>query len=1098
MPSIRRPATPGGELPLLGHLPMLLRVTNKMGGEPVPAMLAIYNEHVDRADDTLRLAVPQAGDGFWLTANADHVEKIIADTDSWGKITHTEKRGPIYSARTVVKDALFTASDTEVNWGKAHRVLMPAFSPSGLAGLAELTVRKADSLLERLAPGQAVDIGKTFTGLTFDIIGSYVGGPGLDFGTTEHPERMEVDPFLVAMDVALNTKDLGGDPLFGPLHRKRWASRVEAIATLHKYAGRVVEERKALLADKAPSGKAGGRPCVLDLMLSQVDSETGETMDEDNVRANLILFLLVGHDSTSSLLTSLVYVLTQHPEVEERLRREVEEVIGLSGTPTADNIKKLSYMTAVIKETLRLYPPAAALSKTALKDGARLGPYSAAAGTKVIVNLNALHRNPKLWGDNAEAFDPSRFLPGAPERHAYSWVPFSSGPRACLGMQFALIEARVVLSRLLQRKTFRLHADARVKPGFRTFMKLSGVSITAHDISAALPPAVPVQLRQELASMLSREVAPAAKAQLRIPKHGGRMALYYGSNMGTCKALADGLAAEAEAAGFEVALAPLNGAAISADPACISLIVTSTYNGLPPENAKQFAAWLAGLAPGSLAGARVGVMGVGNSNWKSYQAFPAAVEAGLKAAGASLLCGRGAGDEEDDLDAAVASWRGEFWPAALAAVGQEPGAWSGAAAELAPPRLEVRPAPAGAEAMRPAREAGYGMATVLAGRELQADHSGRSTRHVELQLPEGMAYQEGDHLAVLPCNQPALVLEAAALLGAELGQLVQLADASGGGARGLGHLPLGCPVRVSDLLSRHVDLQAPVTPAFMAAAAAAAEEPEQAAALEELAAALAAGGYKLRPLQVLRAFPSVRLPLAAALALLAPMKQRYYSISSSPAGPAGGRVASVTVGLVEGETPDLLGAHTTALFRGVASGFLGDVQPGQLLEVTVVRNERFRLPAADQQAPVIMIGPGTGLAPFRGFVQALQAAGRQQQAMLLFGCRSEADYIYRAELEAALAAGALNELLVAFSRKPDTPKQYVQDLLWEARERVWPMMQAGGYVYVCGDARHMAKDVDATLVRIARDAGGLDSDAADAFVRNMSTTNRYLQDVWAN
>ena len=180
----------------------------------------------------------------------------------------------------------------------------------------------------------------------------------------------------------------------------------------------------------------------------------------------------------------------------------------------------------------------------------------------------------------------------------------------------------------------------------------------------------------------------------------------------------------------------------------------------------------------------------------------------------------------------------------------------------------------------------------------------------------------------------------------------------------------------------------------------------------------------------------------------------------------------------------------------MSSGYLRNLQPGQLAEVSVVTNERFRLPQT-AHTPVIMIGPGTGLAPFRGFVQELNAEAQhyRREAILFFGCRNEKDYLYRCELESAESI----DLHVAFSRPTsDQRRQYVQDLMWKHRDRVWDLLEAGAYVYVCGDGRRMAKDVDKTLCQIAVAIGEVsDSDAVALFER-LQKEGRYLQDVWCN
>ena len=344
-----------------------------------------------------------------------------------------------------------------------------AFSPSGLKSLAEITLYKVDRLLERIEScREPFEIGDAFTSLTFDVIGTYIGGSGLDFGTTENPERMATDKFLVALDEAMRSRENAQKIFNGRLDYRMYKKRMDAYKTLHDSAMEVINDR---LSGKTSS--KDGHPDVLDRMLNTIDNETNEKMDLTLIRNHLILFLLVGHDSTSSLLTSLVYMLTQHPEVEDKIREEVETVIG-DGVPNMENIKKLPYLMAVIKETLRLFPPAVALGKTCLKE-TNLGPWKIKKGARVIVIVKEVQKNKEYWGENADEFDPSRFLPNSPnaKKHDYAWLPFSSGPRGCIGMQFSLIEARIILARMIQRFTFRLHKDAEVKEKFRTVSFIS-------------------------------------------------------------------------------------------------------------------------------------------------------------------------------------------------------------------------------------------------------------------------------------------------------------------------------------------------------------------------------------------------------------------------------------------------------------------------------------------------------------------------------------------------------------------------------------------------------------------------------------------------
>lgn len=925
----------------------------------------------------------------------------------------------------------------------------------------------------------------------------------MDFGTSRDVRKAEEDPFLVALDVALTTKDLGAQPLLGPLHRKRWRQRQAAIKSLHHGAEKIMEDRiagrsKALTGDKD----------VLDLMLAVTDPETGERMDKENIRNNLILFLLVGHDSTSSLLTSVLYLLTQHPEVEEKLRTEVLQVMG-SSQPTYDNIKRLTYMNQVLRESLRLYPPAGGIVKTCIKD-TTLGPYTIKAGTRVAIMIKNLHHNPAVWGDDHDEFNPDRFASSdAPKRHSYAWIPFSSGPRACLGMQFSMIEARVVLAKLIQTYTFRLNERSRVHQKTRTFTKLKDVYLTAHDHTCFVGAAPKVQENPPAACGSAVACGDEEIPVAALPRHSTPLSIIWGGNMGTCKAQAARIALEAADAGFEVQVMTLNEAtSIETLQAGLTLIVTSTYNGQPPENARGFAKWATeALMPGSLAGGRCSVLGIGNSNWKSYQAFPEKLEKLLKAAGAHMICPRGEANEEEDVQDMVDAWRADFWPKALEAVGQD-AKYATALLDRKPainkegPALRILPASPGTRPSFPVLDSAYRTGTVTKSYELQAGGSGRSTRHVEIRLPTGMTYSAGDHLAVLPQNHPDAVLKVADRLNADLHEVVELNKGPG---VGLGNwtLPFGSPVTVHDLLTRFVDLQAPVSVDLLEAVAASLENEADKNSMRELAEFVqhSKRDLQLRLLDILDSFPSARITLEQVLPHLSPMVQRYYSISSAPREVNGAQVAAITVGLVQGTSQSNIPCANAAerpvsrMYVGVASGFLAQMRPGQAVEVMVCRNHRFRLPG--RGVPVVMVGPGTGLAPFRGFIQAMKDEGGSREAALFFGCRTADDYIYREELEAALRQGILTDLHVAFSRLTGE-KVYVQDKLWEARERVWEMLKAGGRIYVCGDARSMAKDVDSTLIRIAKECGDMSAPEAEQLVLQLSAEERYLQDVWAN
>lgn len=356
----------------------------------------------------------------------------------------------------------------------------------------------------------------------------------------------------------------------------------------------------------------------------------------------------------------------------------------------------------------------------------------------------------------------------------------------------------------------------------------------------------------------------------------------------------------------------------------------------------------------------------------------------------------------------------------------------------------------------------------------------------------------GDHIAVCAENAPEVVAAAAKALGLPLTACFRV-DLPVGNPGGLPEPPAG-PVTVRCILARYADLLSAPGKGALQALAAFASDPSQAATLKQLASIDGRDAYheyivaaKRSLLEVLQDFPSAQPSLGAFLGSIAPRLQpRFYSISSSPARHP--QSVHITCAVVQEVMP------TGRLHNGVASSWLAALTPGTKIPV-FLRRSTFKLPA-DVNTPVVMVGPGTGLAPFRGFIQerlvAAKRAAALGPALLFFGCRSrQHDYIYREELEGAVAGGALSALHVAFSRETSV-KDYVQHHMQRQGAEVWALLQPGanGVLYVCGDAKAMAKDVHRTLHDIIIKQTGCSGNEAEARVKALSDSGRYLKDVW--
>ncbi len=519
------------------------------------------------------------------------------------------------------------------------------------------------------------------------------------------------------------------------------------------------------------------------------------------------------------------------------------------------------------------------------------------------------------------------------------------------------------------------------------------------------------------------------------------LTVLYGSQSGNCEALSKTLRKTGKARGFDPTVSDLDSFDFDRLPqAGHLLIVTSTFGeGDPPDNAMKFCERLAADNAPGLSGVSYAVCGLGDSSYTHFNKCARDIDARLADLGArrvtdAVLC-------DVDYEDAFAAW-------SQAVFASEPFAQTGVDAVAEEPEDAAPPA------SRYDKKHPFA-AVVLDVHGLNAEGTNKEVNHVELSIAgSGLEYEVGDVLGVWPVNCITLVQA--------------IFDAGGWSGREAIQLKAGSTSLREALIGR-LDICV-ATPALYGLAGLDASDDHwrDAHVLDVIEAATA------------------RLDAQAFADALRPLSPRLYSIASSPAAHPG--EVHLTVGAVRYE-------HRGKPRKGVASTFLADrCAIGGKIGVYVQKSAHFHLPA--DEAPLVMIGPGTGIAPFRAFLEEREARGAAGRNWLFFGDQHEAaDFLYRDQIETYLASGRLARFDAAWSRD-QVEKVYVQDKMRAAGGELFAWLQEGACVYVCGDASRMARDVDRALHDIIAKHGNLSSHEAEAYVNDLKSNRRYQRDVY--
>jgi cytochrome P450 / NADPH-cytochrome P450 reductase len=914
--------------------------------------------------------------------------------------------GPLTQLRNGVGGGLFTAFNGEHDWETAHRVMVPAFGPLGIKNMYDEMYDLATQLVAKWARSgdQKIETTNDFTRLTLDSIALCVMDKRFNSFYSEkmHPFVDAMVNFLAESGKRASRTRIGA--LFnGAAERQYWAD----IKYMRDLAQDMVNYRRANPTDKKD---------LLNAMLFGKDPKTGEKMTDESVINNIITFLIAGHETTSGTLSFVFYRLCKNPQAMRKAQEEVDTVVG-KGSITFQHMSKLPYIEACMREALRLNPPAPVISVTSRPEvsGPTVlgGQYTIPAGSPIIALLQKVGRDPTVYGEDAEEFKPERMC-GSNFNNLppNAWKPFGNGARGCIGRPFAWQEAMLAIAMILQNFNVRLD-----DPSYQLQIKQT-LTIKPDNffIRARLRDGIdPISLEKKLYAGVEethkKESKPAAKTIVGSKP----LVVLYGSNSGTCEGLAQNLAKSASNRGFQAVVKSLDAAVDQLPTNQPVILISSSYEGNPPDNAALFVEWLKSAK--SMPDVQYAVFGCGHHDWVStFHRVPKFIDSTMQNLQAKAITSLGLSDVSqgnilDDFDAWLDN---NLWPALAVEV-------------------DTSDVDEGLDIVistntRSSHLSHNVQDAIVVQNELLTVAGPGEKRHTEFKLPTSMTYEAGDYLAIMPVNNTQTVSRVLKRFHLPWDAVLTLGKGS--------HttIPTETGLPVTAVLDSYVELGTPASRKNIATISRYAEQ--QKIKLKVPATAISV-------LEILEEHPALELPLGVYLSMLPPMRIRQYSISSSPLQDP--TKVSITYSVLDS------GNHL-----GVATNYLKSLQSGSTAQIMVKSSHKsFHLPL-DTNTPIIMVCAGSGLAPFYGFIQeraVRKAAGAEMGETAIFiGCRyHDRDRIYAQQLDSWAAAGLI-KLFYAFSREPERSEgcKYVQDRVMAEKELIERLFKDRARVYICG------------------------------------------------
>ncbi|KAF9783630.1 hypothetical protein IL306_008757 [Fusarium sp. DS 682] len=941
--------------------------------------------------------------------------------------------GGVEKLRPLAGDGLFTAQHNSQDWAIAHRILMPLFGPLKIREMFGDMQDISEQLClkwARLGTSATIDVANDFTRLTLDTIALCT--MGYRFNSFYSNEKMH--PFVESMVAALVDADKQSN-----LPDIIQSVRIRSQAHFKNHAALMKSTCLEIIEQRRKNPIEGND--LLNAMINSKDPKTGLGMSDESIVNNLITFLIAGHETTSGLLSFAFYYLLENPDKLQKAHEEVDEVLGDENL-TVDHLSKMPYINMIFRETLRLMPTAPGFYVTPFKDEVIGGQYQVSAGKPMLCFLHLIHRDPEVWGPDAEEFRPERMA----DEHfnklpKNAWKPFGNGMRGCIGREFAWQEAQVIIIMLLQNFDFS-KADPSYKLKIKQSLTIKPDGFNMH---------VKLRENRNLANLFKNPSLASSKQPSLSSRHVNfsdkdlkPISIFYGSNTGTCEALAQRLSADCARFGFAPTKPlPLDEATKNFSKEGPNIIFAATYEGKPSDNAAEFTKWAESLQPGDLEGIQFAVFGCGHKDWVStLYRIPKVLDKCLADAGADRLVEIGLTDAStsrlySDLD----DWsHSKLFPELAGRYGITLDPEADSHLELSVTINQSQRADIGGHFKR---------AEVVENTLLTSPGVPRKY-YLLLKLPKDMAYTPGDHVLVLPKNPPQLVDQVMSCFSVDDDTVLTVSSQRST------FLPTGTPILASNLFSSLVELSQTVSRTSLKRLADFADNEETKSELYSLAGDrydAEIDEQRMSILDVIRKYPSINMPLSTFLSMLPQMRPRIYSFAStSEWKPDHGALLFSVVEATK--------AKGTSLARpgGLATNYMAQLRPGDsvLVEPRPCRQELRTAMTTEIKVPIVMIAVGAGLAPFLGFLQKRYLESQKTghlinnaSCTLFFGCRgAKMDDICRDTLDEYSSAGVVS-VYRAFSRDWDSPYKYVQHLVAKHGDTLARLWGQGAIVMVC-------------------------------------------------